>query len=344
MNTLIFLILIIFLLICLAIFSGLAIGVLTLNRFDLKLKALRGNKQAKIIYPYRLMGYQLPLTLLFGIVFAIAGVMALLDTKMLGLFAVFLTTIIVVIPALVLPMTYVKISGINLTAKFVPLLKYLLIMFSPVARPLGRMLDDKFGEYSPRVHSKEELYKILDEHKVSDYSDLDKEEIRIVRHALSFGNKQVREVMIPRRSVVSVSADEVIGPIVIDELHKSGHSRFPVTADKKSQNFIGTLYLRDLVGLNKTSVAKQLMRSEVNYIHEEQTLDYALKVFLKTNHHLLVVVNTFEEFVGVISLEDVIEQILGRQIIDEFDEHADIRAVAKSLAEREAKQREKTQK
>ncbi len=342
MNTLIFLILIIFLLICLGFFSGLAVGVLTLNRYDLKLKALRGGKDARAVYPFRMMGYQFPLTLLVGIVLVITAIMALIDTKMHGLLAVFLTTIIVVIPGTVLPMSYTKIKGLSLTARLVPLLKYVLVVFAPLARPLGRMLDDKFGEYSPRVHSKEELYKLLDEHKVSEHSDIEKEEIRIVRHALSFGSRQVREVMVPRRSVVTVSADEVIGPIVIDELHKSGHSRFPVFNDKKSQNFIGTLYLRDLVGLKNTSVAKQLMRHEVNYIHEEQTLDYALKVFLKTNHHLLVVVNTFEEFVGVISLEDVIEQILGRQILDEFDEHADLRAVAKSLAANEVKQREKS--
>lgn len=343
MNTLIFLILIIFLLVCLALFSGLAVGILTLNRYELKLKALRGSKDAKVVYPFRMMGYRLPLTLLTGSIFVIVVIMALLDSKMHGLLAVIITTLVIVIPGIVLPMSYMKIKGLGLTAKLTPSLKYILIIFSPVARPLGRMLDDKFCEYFPRVHSKEELYKILDEHKVSEHSDIEKEEMRIVRHALSFGNKQVREVMVPRRSVVSVSADEVIGPIVIDELHKSGHSRFPVTADKKSQNFIGTLYLRDLVGLKNTSAAKQLMRPEINYIHEEQPLDYALKVFLKTNHHLLVVVNTFEEFVGVISLEDVIEQILGRQIIDEFDEHADLRAVAKSLAAQEVKQREKTQ-
>ncbi len=342
MNTLIFLIFIVFLLVCLALFSGLALGILALNRYDLKLKALHGNKDAKIIYPYRMMGYQLPLTLLTGIVLIIATIMALLDSKMTSLLAIVLATIVIVVPGIVLPMSYAKIKGLSLTAKLAPSLKYVLIAFSPVARPLGRMLDDTFGEYSPRVHSKEELNKILDEHKISEHSDIEKEEIRIVRHALSFGSKQVREVMIPQRSVVSVSAEEVIGPIVIDELHKSGHSRFPVYDGSKNGNFIGTLYLRDLVGLKNTSAAKQLMRPDVNYIHEEQSLDYALKVFLKTNHHLLVVVNTFEEFVGVISLEDVIEQILGRQIVDEFDEHTDLRAVAKSLAAHEAKLREKS--
>lgn len=82
------------------------------------------------------------------------------------------------------------------------------------------------------------------------------------------------------------------------------------------------------------------MRKAVYYVHEEESLGHALNVFLKTNHHLLVVVNTFEEFVGVVSFEDVIEEIIGKQIVDEFDQHEDLRAVAKSLADKEKKIRE----
>jgi metal transporter CNNM len=281
-------------------------------------------------------------TLLIGNVFVNAGITVILNTKINGLLAVLLTTFFVVLFGEILPMAYLRRHGLELTARLAPVLNKLIWLLSPVARPLGRALDKWLGNEGPTVYSKEELYKIFEEHNISADSDIEEDEIQIVRHALTFGDKQVREVMTPRRVVTSVSADEPIGPILIDELHKSGYSRFPVYNDKQTQNFIGTLYLHDLVGLKvkEGETVKDTMRKAVYYVHEEESLDYALKVFLKTNHHQLIVVNTFEEFVGVVSFEDVIEQIIGKQIMDEFDQHEDLRAVAQSLAEKEKKIRE----
>jgi metal transporter CNNM len=344
MGTLFLLLAIIFLLACSALFSGLTIGILSLNHYELKRKAQLGNKAAKMVYPIRALGHQLMVTLLIGNVIVNAAITALLDLRINGILAVLFTTIIVVLFGEILPMAYLRKYGLEVSAKLAPLLKYLIIGLAPVAKPLSRALDNWLGEEGPTVYSKEELYKIFEEHKISPDSDIEEDEVQIVRHALSFGDKQVREVMTPARMVVSVSAEDDIGPILIDELHKSGHSRFPVYNDKKAQNFIGTLYLYDLVGLKGTGKVSNMMRKDVVYVHEEQKLDHALQVFLKTNHHLLIVVNTFEEFVGVVSIEDVIEQVIGKQIMDEFDQHEDLRAVAKSLAEVEARKREKTEK
>jgi len=313
---------------------------LSLNHYELKRKAQLGDKDAKKVYPIRELGHQLMVTLLIGNVLVNAAITAVLNLRVNGLLAVIISTIIVVTLGEILPMSYLRRHGLRVGAKLAPILKYLIIIFSPIARPFGRLLDSWLGDEGPSVYSKEELYKILEEHKTSRFSDIEEDEVQIVRHALSFGDKQVREIMTPRRVVVSVSADEPIGPILIDELHNSGHSRFPVYNDKKAQNFIGTLYLHDLVGRKEGGNTKDAMRHEVYYIHEEQPLDYALRVFLKANHHMLVVVNSFEEFVGVLSFEDVIEQILGEQIMDEFDQHADLRAVAQSLADLEKKNRE----
>jgi metal transporter CNNM len=340
MSTPIIFFLVTLLLMCSALFSGLTIGILSLNHYELKRKAQLGNKSAKIVYPIRALGHQLMVTLLVGNVIVNAGITALLNLKVNGLIAVLLTTFFVVLFGEILPMAYLRKYGLEVTARLAPVLQKLIILLSPVSRPLGRMLDRWLGEEGPSVYSKEELYKIFEEHKLSEHSDIEEDEVQIVRHALSFGDKQVREIMTPRRLVVSAAADEPIGPIIIDELHRSGHSRFPVYDDKKGENFVGTLYLRDLVRHKSGGNLADVMRNDVYYVHEEELLDRALNVFLKTNHHLLIVVNTFEEFVGVVSMEDIIEQILGRQIIDEFDEHADLRAVAKTLADKEKRSRE----
>ncbi len=323
-----------------ALFSGLTIGILSLNHYELKRKAQLGDKSAKVVYPIHELGHQLTVTLLIGNIFVNAAISIVLSSVMNGFLAVVITTIIVVIFGELLPMVYLKKYGLQLTAKIAPVLNKFIWLMSPVAKPLGRALDKWLYSDSSSIYSKEELYKILDEHKVSEFGDIEEDEIQIVKHAISFGEKQVRQVMTPRRVVVTVSSDELMGPIVVDELHKSGFSRFPVYNDKKTQNFIGTLYLHDLIGMKEGGTAKDSMRKTVYYVHEEESLDHALKVFLKTNHHLLIVVNTFEEFVGVLSLEDVVEQIIGKQIVDEFDQHADLRAVAQSLADKENKKRQ----
>ena len=74
------------------------------------------------------------------------------------------------------------------------------------------------------------------------------------------------------------------------------------------------------------------MRHDVYYINEQQTLDHALQAFIKTKHHLFIVVNEFEDVVGVLSAEDVIEQIIGKPMLDEFDQYDDLREVAKRTA------------
>jgi CBS domain containing-hemolysin-like protein len=116
---------------------------------------------------------------------------------------------------------------------------------------------------------------------------------------------------------------------VLDDLHKTGHSRFPVT-DGDIDHVIGMLHIQDIFTLDaKRSVtAEKAMEPRVFYIREDQTLDHALVAFLRTHHHLFIVVNEFRETVGILSLEDVIEALLGRKIIDEFDTHEDLRLVA----------------
>lgn len=322
-----------------ALFSGLTIGILSLNHYELKRKAQLGSKPAKVVYPIRALGHQLMVTLLIGNVVVNAAITSLLDLQVNGLVAVLLTTLFVVTFGEILPMAYLRRYGLEVTARLAPILKQLIFVLSPIAKPLGGMLDNWLGEEGPSVYSKEELYKILEEHEISKDSDIEEDEVQIVRHALSFGDKQVRMVMTPRSVVNTVSASDDIGPVLLDELHKTGHSRFPVFNDEQSQNFVGTLYLRDLVGIDAGGKVKNYMSKKVYYVHEEQPLDHALKAFLSTSHHLLIVVNTFEEYVGVVTMEDIIEEIIGREITDEFDKYEDMREVAKSLAAKEAQQR-----
>ena len=149
-------------------------------------------------------------------------------------------------------------------------------------------------------------------------------------NALSFKTKTVASIMTPRAVIDSVPKQELLGPLVLDDLHKTGHSRFPVI-DDNLDHIVGILHIQDLLTLDggkKTTTADKTMEARVYYIHQDQTLQQALSGFIRTHHHLFIVINEYRETVGVLTLEDVVEALLGRKIIDEFDSHQDLRQVA----------------
>lgn len=178
------------------------------------------------------------------------------------------------------------------------------------------------------IESKEELLAM-----VSQAGDaLAADEKKMISGVLSFDTIPVKEVMTPRSVVEAVEADEILGPLVLDNLHKTGHSRFPVYHGDMD-HVVGMLYIQDLFDIGQVKSSRKVstaMSKKVYYIHQNHSLHQALAAFLKTRHHLFVVVNEFRETVGIISLEDVIERILGKVIVDEFDAHEDLRKVAQS--------------
>lgn len=178
----------------------------------------------------------------------------------------------------------------------------------------------------PQLNSKEELSHLVEE----SVGVLSSDEKKLIIGGLGADKRQVKEIMTPRSVIDSIAKKEHLGPLVLDDLHKTGHSRFPVI-EGDIDHVVGMLHIHDLLvieaGRRSTSVEKA-MEPRVFYIREDQTLAHALAAFLRTHHHLFVVVNEFRETVGLLSLEDVMESILGRKIIDEFDTHEDLRAVA----------------
>jgi len=129
-----------------------------------------------------------------------------------------------------------------------------------------------------------------------------------------------------------VNVNEPIGPILLEELHKTGHSRFPVYEDKQD-NIVGTLYIGDLLSKAKEDgKLKDVVKHDTKYVHEDYRLGEVLKAFSTTKQHLFVVVNSFEEFVGIVTIGDILSQLLGVSLTDDFDDYENLRAVAASRA------------
>lgn len=191
---------------------------------------------------------------------------------------------------------------------------------------IGRLLRSVVVPTNERViSSRDELVHVIE----SSGRLLAPEEKKLIINGLAFGQKTVEQVMTPRGVVETISRTDLVGPLMLDQLHRTGHSRFPVI-DGDIDHIVGVLHIQDLLTRfdEKSRTAEQVMEPRVFYINQEQTLEHALAAFIKTRHHLFVVVNGYRETAGVVTLEDVIEALLGRKIVDEFDLHDDLRVVA----------------
>jgi CBS domain containing-hemolysin-like protein len=176
-----------------------------------------------------------------------------------------------------------------------------------------------------RFDSREELQQLIDQSG----DILSEDERKLIVHSLQFKDQRVDTVMTPKADIKSIKKSEFLGPLVLSELHDTGHSRLPVISNDIN-HVVGVLHLTDLLSLDvKRSVtAEKAMEAKVYYIHKEQTLEHALAAFLTTHHHLFIVINDDRETVGLLTLEDVIEALLGRKIFDENDNHEDAKAIA----------------
>lgn len=185
------------------------------------------------------------------------------------------------------------------------------------------------ADKSSEISSREELEHLVDESGAI----LTNDERKLITNGLHFNDKTVEQIMTPRSVIDTIEKSELIGPLTLDQLHRTGHSRFPVI-DGDIDHVVGMLYIKELLTLGdkKSQTAAQAMEKKVYYINQEQTLQHALAAFIKTRHHLFVVVNGYRETAGILTLEDVMEALLGREIVDEYDVHDDLRIVAERSA------------
>ena len=310
-----------------ALFSGLNLGLLSLSAHELKRKIELGNTDAAKVYPLRRKGNQLLVTLLVGNVLVNSMLAVFLGDLTSGIMAVVFSTVLITLLGEIIPQAVFSRYALTLGAKLALVVEKIMWLLSPIAYPLSLLLDKALGAELPPIFTKDELVKIMEEHSQSDDSDVRKDELRIVEHALAFGDKQIKEVMTPRKVVRFVKSKDSLSPALLDELHKTGFSRFPVRGDSDDE-IVGTLYLHDLVEIKDKSKVGDAMDKKIYFVNESEKLAHALNAFFKTKHHMYMVVNEFSEVVGIITIEDIIEEILGKQIVDEFDQYEDMRAVA----------------
>lgn len=201
----------------------------------------------------------------------------------------------------------------------------------PLSAPLGWLgsrLGPKDGEppSDPRV-TEAEVEMLVDEVEKSGL--FGREPAEMIRNVLEFADRTARDVMIPRPRLEAI---EISTPLdkVQEIVTESGHSRYPVYKDQ-IDNIVGLLYAKDLFKAlgdreHKASSLREVIRTPANFVAESQPLASLLREMRNRRQHLAVVVDEFGGVSGIVTLEDVLEEIVG-DIRDEHDEGDEAAAI-----------------
>lgn len=301
-----------------AAFSGLNIGLMMVRPEELKRKAKRGDHVAKKVYRYRKNGNYLIVVVLLGNVSVISALSLVLESVAGGIIAGLLTTLLVTSFGEILPQAIFSRKGYRLSRYFFWLLDILFFLLWPIAKPVSMMLDRVLGEELPTLLSREELQHMIEDHAHSSLSAIDHDESRIVSGALTYSTSKAGDIATKLEDVVTIDVHDLIDTSKLHALKHSGHSRIPVY-DPEKKEFIGILYVKDLLGRTIPAHVSKIYRDKLFDIAENTPLDTVLSRFIQTKSHLFLVRDVHNETTGIVTLEDVLEEIIRREIHDEFD-------------------------
>lgn len=152
-----------------------------------------------------------------------------------------------------------------------------------------------------------------------------------IKSILALDSKRVAEIMTPRTVVFSLPVDMTVGEAMAANRNWP-HTRVPVYEGEDSEDIVGMVYRRQVYEAaadDREGVTLGEIMKPVRFVVENLTLDKALRSFLESRTHLFVVLDEYGGMAGVVSLEDVLEEMLGSEIVDETDEVVDMRELAR---------------
>ncbi|XP_047186509.1 metal transporter CNNM4 isoform X2 [Scophthalmus maximus] len=321
-------------------FSGLNLGLMALDPMELRIVQSCGTdrekRYARKIEPIRSKGNYLLCSLLLGNVLVNTSLTILLDDLTgSGLGAVVASTVGIVIFGEIVPQALCSRHGLAVGANTITVTKLFMFLTFPVSFPVSKLLDVLLGQEIGTVYNREKLVEML---KVTEpYNDLVKEEMNMIQGALELRTKTVEDVMTPLGNCFMIQADAVLDFNTMSEIMESGYTRIPVYDDERS-NIVDILYVKDLafVDPDDCTTLKTITKfynHPVHFVFHDTKLDAMLEEFKKGKSHLAIVqkVNNegegdpFYEVLGLVTLEDVIEEIIKSEILDESDQYTDNR-------------------
>ena len=324
-------VLILILLVCSALISGSEVAFFSLTSTDLKKANNSKNKNLQITYSLRNNPRRLLAVLLVSNNFINIAIVLLFSSfgnafylKSFPFWINFIIevgviTLFILLFGEILPKVYANRNPISFSKKMALPVQFLdKYIFFFLTIPLSKMT-----EFIQRrlVFKSTNLSvdKLSDALELTDKSDSSKNEQKILQSIVSFGSVETKQIMRPRVDVFSVSV-ELSFDQLLDQIRKKGFSRIPVY-QKQIDKIIGIIYLKDLFPhLNKKKFDWKKLIREPYFIPENKKLDDLLKEFQQLKIHLAIVVDEYGGNSGIITMEDVIKEIVGELNVDFFQE------------------------
>jgi CBS domain containing-hemolysin-like protein len=260
---------------------------------------------------------------------ALAGAIAarVLGSVSIGYFSAAFTLAILLFSEII-PKTTGVVYARRLAGPLARPIEILVLVFTPViwlSRGVTRLVAS--GHQAERV-SDEDLLLMVRQGLRS--GDLKPHEADVISNVLTLEGKTASQVMTPRTVVFALPTSTSLADAAGNG-QLLQHSRVPVY-DDDPDDVVGIIHRRDILQAAAKdefdTALDQLMRP-VHFVVEGAKLDQLLRAFLEQRQHLMVVTDEFGTVSGIVTLEDVLEEILGREIVDEFDQVADLRAFAR---------------
>ncbi|NWI70526.1 CNNM4 protein, partial [Todus mexicanus] len=315
-------------------FSGLNLGLMALDPMELRIVQNCGTEKekryARKIEPIRRKGNYLLCSLLLGNVLVNTTLTILLDDLIgSGIGAVVASTIGIVIFGEIVPQALCSRHGLAVGANTIVVTKFFMLVTFPLSFPISKLLDCILGQEIGTVYNREKLVEML---KVTEpYNDLVREELNMIQGALELRTKTVEDVMTPLQNCFMINSDAILDFNTMSEIMESGYTRIPVYEDERS-NIMDILYVKDLAFVDPDDCTPlktitKFYNHPVHVVFHDTKLDAMLEEFKKGESHLAIVqkVNNegegdpFYEVLGLVTLEDVIEEIIKSEILDESD-------------------------
>jgi gliding motility-associated protein GldE len=321
------------LLVCSALISGSEVALFSLKPSDFDVKEGHVSKQDQIIINLLDKPKKLLATILIANNFINIAVVLLYasisdtlygntDTLFLGVSLKFiidvgLVTFLILMFGEILPKVYANRNNVAF-AHFMALpLSALDKLLSPLSLPMRsvtNVIQARFGKQKTNL-SVDQLSQALE---LTSEDDTTRDEKKILQGIVSFGNTDTKQVMRPRLDIFALNVEQPFHDVV-EEITENGYSRIPVYEDNVD-NITGILYIKDLLPhLQKKDFNWQTLVREPYFVPENKKLDDLLADFQEQKNHLAIVVDEYGGTSGLISLEDIIEEIVG-DISDEFDD------------------------
>ena len=317
------------LLFCSALISGAEVALFSLSQKDIEEAIEENNSKGKVISELLEKPKKLLATLLVANNFINIAIVILFSFIGKSIFAVITSTLlrfileVVVVTFLILLFGEVlpKVYANRNKVKFAKLIAYLIAfldkILSPISLPMRAAtiyLHNKLGKQKTNF-SVDQLSQALE---LTDSEETSTEEQKILEGIVSFGNTETRQVMSPRIDIFALEIEESFSEICPKIIEK-GHSRIPVYRDN-IDHIEGVLFVKDLLPyINSNEFDWKSLLRQPFFVPENKKLDHLLTDFQSMKSHLAIVVDEYGGTSGLVSLEDVIEEIVG-DISDEFDD------------------------